>query len=89
MNRESKRAVRKYRTVALVIACGLFLGGCASKEPQIITRTEYQEVKTPIACIKREDLPTPPEYDPSEPETFKELMGYAVEADRLLKGCAK
>ena len=46
-------------------------------------------MKTPIACIKREQLPTPPEYDPSDPQTFKELMKYAVAADRLLKGCAK
>ena len=70
-----------------MLACGLMLAGCASKEPQIITRTEYQEVKTPVACIKREQLPTPPEYDPSDPKTFKELMEYAVAADRLLKGC--
>ena len=72
-----------------MLVCGLMLAGCASKEPQIITRTEYQEVKTPIACTKREQLPTPPEYDPSDPQTFKELMEYAVAADGLLKGCAK
>lgn len=75
--------------IVYMIVCGLMLVGCASKEPQIITRTEYQEVKTPIACVKREDLPTPPEYDPSDPWTFKELMKYAVATDRLLKGCAK
>nr|DAX63724.1 MAG TPA: Lysis protein [Caudoviricetes sp.] len=75
--------------IVCMLASGLMLAGCASKEPQIITRTEYQEVKTPIACIKREQLPTPPEYDPSDPQTFKELMKYAVAADRLLKGCAK
>ena len=75
--------------IVCMLACGLMLAGCASKEPHIITRTEYQEVKTPTACVKREDLPTPPEYDPSDPQTFKELMGYAVAADRLLKGCSK
>jgi len=75
--------------IVCMLVCGLMLAGCASKEPQIITRTEYQEVKMPIACIKREQLPTPPEYDPSDPQTFKELMEYAVAADGLLKGCAK
>nr|DAO67329.1 MAG TPA: Lysis protein [Caudoviricetes sp.] len=75
--------------IVCMLVCGLMLAGCASKEPQIITRTEYQEVKTPIACIKREQLPTPPEYDPSDPQTFKELMEYAVAADGLLKVCAK
>lgn len=75
--------------IVYMLACGLMLAGCVGKEPQIITRTEYQEVETPIACVKREDLPTPPEYDPSDPQTFKELMKYAVAADRLLKGCAK
>ena len=70
-----------------VLACALMLAGCAGKEPQIIARTEYQDVKTPVACIKREDLPTPPEYDPKDPQTFKELMEYAVTADGLLKGC--
>lgn len=74
--------------IVCMLVCGLMLAGCAGKEPQIITRTEYQEVKTPVACIKREDLPTPPEYDPNDPQTFKELMEYAVAADRLLKGCA-
>ena len=73
--------------IVCMLACGLTLVGCASKEPQIIARTEYQEVKTPVACIKRENLPTPPEYDPSEPATFKSLMKYAVAVDRLLKGC--
>ena len=75
--------------IVCMLVCGLMLAGCASKEPQIITRTEYQEVKTPIACIKREQLPTPPEYDPSDPQTFKELMEYAVAADGLFKVCAK
>lgn len=70
-----------------VLVCALMLAGCAGKGPQIIARTEYKEVKTPVACIKREDLPTPPEYDPNDPQTFKELMEYAVAADRLLKGC--
>ena len=73
--------------IICMLACGLTLAGCASKEPQTISRTEYQEVKTPVACIKRKDLPTPPEYDPNDPQTFKELMEYAVAADSLLKGC--
>lgn len=70
-----------------MLACGLMLAGCAGKEPQIIARTQYQEIKTPVACIKRENLPTPPEYDPNDPQTFKELMKYAVAVDSLLKGC--
>ena len=75
--------------IVYMIVCGLMLAGCVGKEPQIITRTEYQEVKTPVACIKREQLPTPPEYDPSDPQTFEELMEYAVAVDSLLKGCSK
>ena len=79
--------MRKTQTLC-VLACALMLAGCAGKEPQIIARRVYKEVKTPVACIKREDLPTPPEYDPNNPQTFKDLMEYAVAADRLLKGCA-
>lgn len=80
------RAVRYFRTVAPIAICALFFGGCASKEPQIITKTVYQEVKTPVACIKK--LPEKPKFEANDPQSARELMEYFKTCEELLKGCA-
>ena len=79
------RTVRYFRTVAPIAICALFFCGCA-KEPQIITKTVYQEVKTPVACIEK--MPEKPKFEASDPQSARELMEYFKTCEELLKGCA-
>ena len=61
-----------------------FLIGCSSK-PEVIVKTQYQDVYVPIACIK--EMPAKPKYSPSDLQSAKELMGYFLTCEELLKGC--
>jgi len=79
------RTVRRFRTVAPIAICVLFFSGCASKEPQIITRTVYQEVKTPVACLTK--MPEKPKFEANDPQSARELMEYFKACEELLKGC--
>ena len=80
------RAVRNFRTAGLIAICGLFFCGCA-KEPQIITRTVYQEVKIPVACIEK--MPVKPKFETSDPQSARELMWYFKTCEELLKQCVR
>jgi len=68
---------------SLIVA--LFMVGCSSK-PEIIVKTQYQDVYVPIACIK--EMPAKPKYSPGDLQSAKELMGYFLTCEELLKGCA-
>lgn len=75
----------KQANKAVTIAiCALFFGGCA-KEPQIITKTVYREVRTPVACIAK--MPQKPKFEANDPQSARELMGYFKTCEELLKGC--
>lgn len=67
---------------SLIIA--FFMAGCASK-PEIIVKTQYQDVYVPVACIEK--MPTKPKYSTSDLQSAKELMGYFLTCEELLKGC--
>ncbi len=67
---------------SLIIA--FFMAGCASK-PEIIVKTQYQDVYVPVACIEK--MPTKPKFSPENLESAKELMGYFLTCEELLKGC--
>ena len=67
---------------SLIIAC--VMAGCASK-PEIIVKTHYQDVYVPVACIEK--MPTKPKFSPESLESAKELMGYFLTCEELLKGC--
>lgn len=71
---------------ATMIILAIIFCGCSSKEPQIITKTAYQEVKTPVACIKK--LPEKPKFEANDPQSARELMEYFKTCEELLKGCA-
>ena len=58
--------------------------GCSSK-PEIIVKTQYQDVFIPVACIDK--MPTKPKFSPENLESAKELMGYFLTCEELLKGC--
>ena len=76
----------KQANKAVTIAiCALFFGGCA-KEPQVITKTVYQEVRPPVAC--RAKMPEKPKFEANDPQSARELMEYFKTCEELLKGCA-
>ena len=65
--------------VALFALCG-----CSSK-PEIIVKTQYQDVYVPVACIDK--MPTKPKFNKDDLASAKELMGYFLTCEELLKGC--
>ena len=60
------------------------LAGCGAK-PEVIVKTQYQDVYVPVACIDK--MPTKPKFSPSDLQSAKELMGYFLTCEELLKGC--
>ena len=58
--------------------------GCSSK-PEVIVKTQYQDVYVPVACIK--EMPIKPKFSPENLESAKELMGYFLTCEELLRGC--
>jgi len=74
------------KTIAAA-TCGLILAGCAAKEPTVITRTVYQEVKIPVICI--EEMPAKPKFKASDPQSARELMAYFKMCEDLLKQCVR
>ena len=74
-----------------VVLCGMLIiltiifCGCSSKEPQIITKTVYQEVRTPVACLVK--MPAKPKFEANDPQSARELMEYFKTCEELLKGC--
>ena len=67
---------------SLIVA--FFIVGCSSK-PEGIVKTQYQDVFIPVACIDK--MPTKPKYSPENLESARELMGYFLTCEELLKGC--
>ena len=65
---------------SLILA--FFIVGCSSK-PEVIVKTQYQDV--PVACIEK--MPTKPKFSPENLESAKDLMGYFLTCEELLKGC--
>lgn len=68
---------------SLIVA--FFVAGCGAK-PEVIVKTQYQDVYVPVACIEK--MPTKPKYSSSDLQSAKELMGYFLTCEELLKGCA-
>ena len=44
------------------------LAGCGAK-PEVIVKTQYQDVYVPVACIDK--MPTKPKYSPSDLQSAK------------------
>nr|DAX44237.1 MAG TPA: TRAF PROTEIN, TRAO PROTEIN, TRAN ADHESION, BACTERIAL SECRETION.5A [Bacteriophage sp.] len=59
--------------------------GCASKEPQIIKQTEYQDVYITVSCIDK--MPQKPERDRNDPDNQKKIAEYFKACEDLLKQC--
>ena len=73
----------KYHFLPLFTA-SFALFGCASK-PEVIVKTQYQDVFIPVACIKQ--MPVKPKFNPNNLHSANELMGYFLTCEELLKGC--
>ena len=67
-----------------LIAIFLF-SGCASKEPQIIKQTEYQDVYITVSCV--DEMPQKPERDRSDPDNQKKIAEYFKACEDLLRQC--
>lgn len=65
----------------------LLFSGCASKEPQIITRTEYQDVYITVSCI--DEMPQKPARDRNDPDNQKKIAEYFKTCEDLLKQCVR
>ena len=61
-----------------------FMAGCSSK-PEVIVKTQYQDVYVPVACIEK--MPIKPKFSPENLESAKSLMGYFLTCEKLLEGC--
>lgn len=68
----------------LILTTVILFTGCSAK-PEIITRTEYQNVYLPAKC--RVELPQKPKFDESKLESAKEIAKYYQEIERLLVEC--
>ena len=75
----------KIAKFAAVCAAAITLCGCAGKEPQIIARTQYQDVAKPVRCDV--ELPPKPSFDESDPSTAGDIAAYHEEVERLLLLC--
>ena len=75
------------KMIEFVLICGLIiiLCGCAEAQPQIIARTQYQEVDKPVRCDV--ELPPKPSFDKTDPSTAKTVAAYHEEVERLLLLC--
>lgn len=78
------RVVRKIVFVILLSVIVLLSGGCASK-PEIIVKTEYQEVAMPIKCAVV--LSQNVEFSEVDPQTWIDIGRYHNEVELLLKAC--
>ena len=79
--KQANKATVKF---CLIVAGVLSLAGGA-KEPQIITKTVYQEVRTPVACLTK--MPQKPKFEANDPQSAQGLMEYFKTCEELLKGC--
>ena len=70
---------------AAVCAAAIMLCGCAGAEPQIIARTQYQDVDKPVRCDV--ELPPKPSFDERDPSTAGDVAAYHEEIERLLLLC--
>ena len=72
------------KIMLFLVAIFLF-SGCASKEPQIIRQTEYQDVYITVSCIDK--MPQKPERDRSDPDNQKKIAEYFKACEDLLRQC--
>ncbi|MBE2985561.1 hypothetical protein CCAL12920_00655 [Campylobacter sp. RM12920] len=75
---------RKIVFIILLSTIVLLSGGCASK-PEMLVRTEYQDVAMPVKC--EVTLPQNVEFKETDPQTWIDIGRYHIEVELLLKAC--
>lgn len=75
------------KMIEFILICGLIiiLCGCAEAQPQIIARTQYQEIDKPVRC--EVEIPPKPSFDETNPLTAGDVAAYYEEVERLLLLC--
>ena len=62
----------------------LLFAGCSAK-PEVIPKTQYQEVYIPVRCQAK--MPEKPKFDKKDLQSARALAVYYRQVEILLKGC--
>lgn len=62
----------------------LFFTGCSAK-PEVITKTQYQDVYVPVRCQVK--MPEKPKFDKKDLQSARALAVYYRQVEILLKRC--
>lgn len=68
----------------IILSLIVIFAGCSSK-PQVIVKTQYQEVVVPVKCLTQ--MPLKPTYRVDDLNSATELAKYYNEVEILLQGC--
>ena len=70
--------------ILVFLLFALFFIGCAAK-PEIITKTQYQDVYVPVKCQAK--IPEKPKFDKKDLESARQISIYYKQIEALLKEC--
>lgn len=72
--------------ILVFLLFAVFFAGCAAK-PEIITKTQYQDVYIPVKCQVK--IPQKPKFDKKDLQSAKALAVYCRQVEALLMECVK
>ena len=72
--------------ISVFLFFALFFVGCSSK-PEIITKTQYQDVYVPVRCQAK--MPEKPKFDKKDMQSARALAVYYRQVEALLMECVK
>ncbi|WP_169785065.1 hypothetical protein [Campylobacter curvus] len=72
--------------ILVFLLFALFFIGCADK-PEIITKTQYQDVYIPVKCQAK--MPKKPKFDKEDMQSARALAVYYRQVEALLMECVK
>ena len=72
--------------ILVFLLFALFFIGCADK-PEIITKTQYQDVYIPVRCQAK--IPEKPKFDKKDLQSARALAVYYRQVEALLMECVK
>ncbi|EAU00367.1 hypothetical protein [Campylobacter curvus] len=70
--------------ILVFFVLSILLVGCAAK-PEVITKTQYQDVYIPVKCQVK--MPEKPKFDKKDLGSARALAVYYRQVEILLKGC--
>lgn len=72
--------------ILVFLLLAVFFIGCSSK-PEIITKTQYQDVYIPVKCQVK--IPQKPKFDKKDLQSARALAVYYRQVEALLMECVK